>query len=476
MSSGKARTGDASSYRRVQIIYKEFAYLAVFVSACTRFGASAGMPAWGAGWTIREKAANFSGLPGLRRGSIGVNDECAMRVRYDNVCLEAFGYDLPDEIVTTDELERRLEPLYRRLRLPTGRLELMTGIRERRFFSGDMPPSAASIRCGERAIAAAGIDRSQIGALIHGSVCRDFLEPATACGVHRELGLAHECVIYDVSNACLGLLNGILQAADLIELGRIDAALVVGTENGRHLVENTVENLNAATTLTRDDIKLSIASLTIGAASAAVLLTRREISKTQNRLLGGAVWADTAHHELCRSGRDEARADGVRPLMSTDSEALLQGGVAAASAAYGRFLATMDWAAGDLQKTVCHQVGTAHKKLIFQKLGLDPAMDFSTFEFLGNTGSAALPITAALGAERGHLQAGDRTAFLGIGSGINVVMLGVEWQPTPVGGNAAAESPESLQSADSAVSPAAAGVVQRVGPLVSPGVAAKNPV
>ena len=146
MSSGKARTGDASSYRRVQIIYKEFAYLAVFVSACTRFGASAGMPAWGAGWTIREKAANFSGLPGLRRGSIGVNDECAMRVRYENVCLEAFGYDLPDEIVTTDELERRLEPLYRRLRLPTGRLELMTGIRERRFFPGDMPPSASIVR------------------------------------------------------------------------------------------------------------------------------------------------------------------------------------------------------------------------------------------------------------------------------------------------------------------------------------------
>jgi 3-oxoacyl-[acyl-carrier-protein] synthase III len=405
-----------------------------------------------------------------------------MQLRYENVCIESLGYDLPTEIVSTDELEGRLTPIYERLRLPTGRLELMTGIRERRFFPADMPPSEASIRSGRRALEAAGLEASRIGALVHGSVCRDFLEPATACGVHRELGLPNECVIYDVSNACLGILNGILQAADLIELGRIEAALVVGTENGRHLVENTVESLNAATSLTREDIKLSIASLTIGAASAAVLLTHRSISKTQNRLLGGAVWAETSHYDLCRSGRDEAKADGVRPLMSTDSEALLQGGVSAAGAAYGRFLETLGWKHDELQKTVCHQVGVAHKKLIFQKLGLDPAMDFGTFEFLGNTGSAALPITAAMGAERGHLQAGDKTALLGIGSGINVVMLGAEWQPTPVRGGtvdgeiSAAESPESLQSAVSEGAEPQAARVQRVGPLVSPPAGAKNRV
>lgn len=355
-----------------------------------------------------------------------------MQLRYENVCLEAFGYDLPDEIVTSDELERRLAPLYERLRLPAGRLELMTGIRERRFYPTDMPPSEASIRSGRRALEAADIDPRQIGALIHGSVCRDFLEPATACGVHRALGLAHDCVIYDVSNACLGLLNGILQAADLIELGRTKAALVVGAENGRHLVENTIEQLNSDKSLTRDDVKLSIASLTIGSASAAVLVTHRSISRTQNRLLGGVVHADTSHHELCRSGRDEARADGVRPLMSTDSEALLQAGISAAEAAFERFQRCLGWRNDDVAKTFCHQVGVAHKKLMFQNLGLDPAADFSTFEWLGNTGSCALPATAAIGIERGHLQAGDRTAFLGIGSGINVVMLGVDWQTAPV--------------------------------------------
>jgi 3-oxoacyl-[acyl-carrier-protein] synthase-3 len=351
-----------------------------------------------------------------------------VQLRYANVCLEALGYDLPDEIVTTDELERRLEPVYSRLRLPAGRLELMTGIRERRFYPADMPPSAASIRSARRAVNAAEIDAREIGLLVHGSVCRDYLEPATACGVHAALGLAPDCVVYDLSNACLGLLNGVIHAADMIELGRTKAALVVGAENGRHLVENTIEQLNADTSLTRNDVKLAVASLTIGSASAAVLLTHRSISRTQNRLLGGVVHADTSHHGLCRSGRDEARDVALRPLMSTDSEALLAGGVAAAEAAFERFARLTGWRAEDIQKTFCHQVGTAHKRLMFETLSLDPAADFSTFETLGNTGSCALPVTAALGVERGHLRPGDRMALLGIGSGINVIMLAVDWQ------------------------------------------------
>ncbi len=69
-------------------------------------------------------------------------------MHFRRVCLEAFGYTLPEEVVTTAEIERRLEPLYRRLRLPEGRLELMTGIRERRFFPPGTRPSTVSIESG----------------------------------------------------------------------------------------------------------------------------------------------------------------------------------------------------------------------------------------------------------------------------------------------------------------------------------------
>src|SRR6185436_6585667 len=206
-------------------------------------------------------------------------------MRFQQVCIESLGYSLPEEVVTSDEVERRLAPLYQRLRLPEGRLELMSGIKERRLWPQGMRPSQMSIESGRRALEKTRIDRTEIGALVHGSVCRDYLEPATGCGVHFELGLPEECLVYDVSNACLGMLNGIIQVATMIELGQIRAGLVVGTEDSRPLLEGTIAALNRDETLTRESIKLAIASLTIGSASAAMLLTHRELSQSQNRLV-----------------------------------------------------------------------------------------------------------------------------------------------------------------------------------------------
>ena len=53
---------------------------------------------------------------------------------YQHVCIESLGYALPAEVMTSDDIERRLAPLYQRLKLPEGRLELMSGIRERRLW------------------------------------------------------------------------------------------------------------------------------------------------------------------------------------------------------------------------------------------------------------------------------------------------------------------------------------------------------
>lgn len=354
-------------------------------------------------------------------------------MQYQNVCLEAVSYCLPEETVSSEEIERRLEPLYRRLRLPEGRLELMSGIRERRFWDPGVLPSDKSMESGELAIAAAGIDRRQIGVLIHGSVCRDYLEPATACRVHHGLGLSRRCVLYDVSNACLGLMNGILQAANMIELGQVRAALVLGTESSRPLVETTIEALNRDVSLTRSSIKSAIASLTIGSAGGAVLLTHREQSRTGNRLLAAAVRANTDFHRLCQSGRDEAVGSGMQPLMETDSEQLMREGIATGVETFCDFLATASWEPTDIDRTFCHQVGSVHRKLMLDSLGLAPERDFVTFPWLGNTGSVALPVTLAIGLQGGHVQAGDRIAMLGIGSGINCVMLAVQWQTTLIG-------------------------------------------
>jgi 3-oxoacyl-[acyl-carrier-protein] synthase-3 len=354
-----------------------------------------------------------------------------MQFRYENVCLEAIAYTLPEEVVTSAQIEARLGPLYQRLRLPEGRLELMSGIAQRRFWPPGTRPGEISAGTAEKALALAGLDRRQVGALVHGSVCRDFIEPATACAVHQRLGLSPQCIVYDVSNACLGLLNGMIQVADMIELGRISAGLVVGTESSRDLVEATIRHLNADASLSREDIKPAFASLTIGSGSAAVVLADRRQSRSGNRLLGGAVRAHSQQCHLCQGGSQQAADADAQSLMWTDSETLLHEGVAAAKETFAELLDCLGWRGEQVQKTFCHQVGRAHRKLLLDSLGLRPAADFTSFESLGNTGSVALPITAALGIERGHVRGGDRVALLGIGSGINVVMLGVDWRRQP---------------------------------------------
>lgn len=354
----------------------------------------------------------------------------AGKLTYSHVALEAAVCTLPDEVVTSAELETRLAPAYERLNLPIGRLELMTGIRERRFWPRGMPPSEASIATGRLALQTAGVEPRQVGVLVHGSVCRDHLEPATAARVHCELGLATICQAYDVSNACLGLLNGVIQAANQIELGQAEAALVVGSECGRSLVEHTIHRLNTQADLSRDELKLATASLTIGSASAALVLVRRELSRTRNRLLGGVCRAFSAHHRLCYGGVDAA-GDRTGLLMQTEAEKLLHAGIAAAAESFADFLQAVGWKAEQIDRTCCHQVGTAHRRALLEALRLDPARDLVTFDYLGNTGAAALPATLALGISQGEIRAGHRVALLGIGSGLNVIMLGVQMGEQP---------------------------------------------
>ena len=65
-----------------------------------------------------------------------------------SVGIEGMAYSLPSEAVSSIQLEQRLAPLYERLNLRPGRLELMTGIKERRFWPADMNPSVASAQAG----------------------------------------------------------------------------------------------------------------------------------------------------------------------------------------------------------------------------------------------------------------------------------------------------------------------------------------
>lgn len=348
-------------------------------------------------------------------------------MKYQHVCIEAVAHTLPPHVISSEQIEEQLAPVYERLGLPAGRLELMTGIRERRWWDPGTLPGTVSVQTARLALQQSEIDPRHIGALVHGSVCRDRMEPATAAGVHAGVGLPDDCLVLDVSNACLGLLNGMLLIADQIELGRIQAGIVVGTESGRDLVEGTIDSLLHDQSLTRQSIKPAFASLTIGSGSAAVVLCDRRISRSRHRLLGGYVLSDSSAHSLCAGGVDAAGGDG-RPRMETDSEALLHAGIRLAAQTWERTQTVLGWTNQTVNRVFTHQVGRQHRTALMQQLGLNPALDFPTVEFLGNTGAAALPMALSLGLAETPPRPGEHCALLGIGSGLNSIMLGTKLQ------------------------------------------------
>ena len=345
-------------------------------------------------------------------------------MQFKNVVIDTVACALPEDRWSSARIESELAPLYTRLSLPLGRLEMMTGIRERRHWAADFLPSEAAIKAGKALFEKTQCPREEVDVLMHASVCRNRLEPATAAYVHQGLNLPATTQIFDVSNACLGVLTAMIIGASMIEAGSARSVLIVSGENGKPLLDHTIQQLNQDVSINRRTLKPYFANLTIGSGAVAVLLRHSKcVSEPKPLLLGGIARTDSSANCLCEG---DAVTSGLD--MRTDATALLEAGINLSKEGWAQFKATMHWDETTPKHIVTHQVGLQHKKRLYEALNLDMAKDFSTFPFLGNTGSVALPISLCLAEEANRLQAGDDVLLLGIGSGLSTLMLGVLWQ------------------------------------------------
>lgn len=346
-------------------------------------------------------------------------------MRWSRVHIEAISAVVPDDVLTSTEVEARLAPLYRALHLAPGQLETLTGIRERRRWPKGTRMSHVAAQAGRAALDASGVPAEDLGAVIYAGVSRDDLEPATACGVAAALGTGPDALLFDVSNACLGVMNAMVEVANRIELGQMRAGLVVSAESSREIVDRTIERLNGEPTLER--YRLGLATMTGGSGASAVLLTAADYSGTEHQLVSGAALSAPQHHALCRWGPASGLLGEAPNIMDTDASGVLEHGVELGQATWDRFLANSGWRREDVDRVIAHQVGSGHRREVLAALGVEPTRDYSTFETLGNMGTVSVPITAARAVDAGFLQAGQRVGFLGIGSGLNCLMLGIQW-------------------------------------------------
>ena len=142
-------------------------------------------------------------------------------MKYDNVSVLSVAHVDAPHSMSSEEIERRLAPTMERLGIRPNLLRELSGIVERRVWDEGTMPSEAAAKAGAKAIEKAGVEPAKLGILINTSVCRDYLEPSTACIAHSILGLPETCMNFDLGNACLGFVNGMDMVANMIERGEL---------------------------------------------------------------------------------------------------------------------------------------------------------------------------------------------------------------------------------------------------------------
>lgn len=338
-------------------------------------------------------------------------------MRFSNVVIAGIAHvDAPIRI-TSAELCAPLTGTMERLGLRPDLLASASGVIARRYWEPGVQPSQAATWAAEKVLAQTGIARERIGVLMNTSVCRDFIEPSTACLVHSNLGLSSHCLNFDVGNACLAFLNGMQIASLMIERGQIDYALVVDGESARFVQEATVARL-AQDSTTAAEFRDQFATLTLGSGAAAMILARRELAPEGHTFVGSVSRAATQHSGLCKGQVDR---------MDTDAKTLLLAGLELASQTWAEAQREFGWQTAEFDEFILHQVSGTHTASLSKVLGLDPAKILTTYQEFGNIGPASVPIVLSKSAEAGRLKPGMRVALMGIGSGLNCSMAEICW-------------------------------------------------
>ncbi|NOY27521.1 MAG: 3-oxoacyl-ACP synthase III [Oligoflexia bacterium] len=342
-------------------------------------------------------------------------------MRYRNVAIAGLASVVPETVITTESIERMLARGYQKLGLKAGFLEGLTGIAARRFWDEGIAPSDAATLAAERVLDRTGFDRQDLGVLVSTSVCKDFLEPSVASLVHGNLGLCEDAWNFDVGNACLGFVSGLAMVANMIELGQVEAGLVVAGEGSREVTRATVQALMKPG-IDFGRLKDNLATLTLGSGAAAMLLVRAERTQpgatAPHRLRGGIIKAATEWNRLCV---------GTATHMKTDPAKLLQEGVALAERTWAAMKLELDLDPDRVAEYALHQVGKANHDAVTAALGLPLDRALRIYPQLGNVGAAGVPLTLAQAVEGGRVSAGDSVVLMGIGSGLNCAMMVVDW-------------------------------------------------
>jgi 3-oxoacyl-[acyl-carrier-protein] synthase III len=319
--------------------------------------------------------------------------------------------------VTSAEIQEQLSETMERLSVKPDLLESVVGIHERRFWDEGFQPSDAATLAAQAVLDESGIAPARIGTLINTSVCRDFVEPSTACLVHGNLKLSASCTSMDVGNACLAFFNGMEIVGNMIERGQIDYGLIVDGESARFLTESTIARLQQPST----DMKTfyeEFASLTTGSGAVAMLMARSDLAPNGHRFKGTVSLSATEHNRLCL---------GQLERGCTDTKALLMAGIELSSNTWKQAQEELGFNESDVDQYCLHQVSLVHANQLTTSLGVNIEKALIIVSEYGNIGPASVPMVLSMSLDQGRIKEGDRVVLAGIGSGLNCMVGELIW-------------------------------------------------
>lgn len=327
---------------------------------------------------------------------------------------------LPAHRLTTEEL---MASTRHRTRID---LERLTGVHERRVSHGEDDSLTLATGAARTCLDDAGCDPAELDLVLSCSITKyrdgldQWLEPTMARAVADDIG-AGGAQVFDVANACAGVLTGVFVAANRIAGGAAERVLVVSGEYISQL------GLNAARHV-RTIASRELASLTLGDAGVAVLVERAGPGQPGIEMVGFTTVAD--HSRLCLA-YPSRHEPGAR--MFTRSQTLQRAAIADTPALLQEALGAAGLEMGDIDHVIPHQtsVRAIHKgmRVVTAALGGQPRNPVVvTVDRYGNTASTTHIVALVEELEAGRIVAGDRVALVALASGIEigVVLLVVD--------------------------------------------------
>jgi len=275
-----------------------------------------------------------------------------------------------------------------------------TGIRWRHIAGEGETTASLATEAARRALAAAGIEPSQVGLIVLATATPDQTFPASATIVQAALGIA-DCVAFDVAAVCSGFLYALSVAENMMRGGTAKVALVIGAETFSRILDWE----DRGTCVLFGD-----------GAGAMILKVDESEGSPPKGILSVSLHADGRHNQLLFVDGGPSTTGTVGKLRMKGPE-VFKHAVTNLSQVLTEVLEKAQLTAADVDWVVPHQANSRILAATARKLGLDPSKVVVTVDEHANTSAASVPLAFDTAVKDGRIKPGDLVVLEAMGGG-----------------------------------------------------------